>query len=517
MRTNNVLLLTAAINGLLAVSSIQPAAAATAKEKDEKIELLERRLLLLEQRLEAAERSAKAPVPVPASAPASDATIQALDQKVKILERKNEVDKEIAAEAAKTAPKFEAGPKGVIFSSADGNNSVRLRASVQADGRFFVDDESKVKDRFELKQARIWVEGRLWKYFDYKIMPDFGANQTILADAYVDVHYFPFASLNVGKQKTPISLERLQGDSDGTFMERAYPTYLASNRDVGVKLHGSFARPGDKVQYAGPIDFKNFFTYEVGVFNGGGDNGASDSDKENEDNKEVAARLWAHPFQNSGNKVLDGLGVGVAGSWEVPNNNKTSVKSLKSALGQNTLVDYTKVGTGATEVAADGEHYRIYPQAYWYYGPYGLLGEYVLSSQQLTGDGGNTHIQQDNTAWQIQASYVVTGENNTFQSVKPRSPFDPFNGQWGALQLAARWSELSIDEDTFKPVNGVQLLNPSNSIREASSWALGANWFLNQNTRLMADYENTHFTGGARNGGDRPAENVFSTRLQLVF
>lgn len=511
MRTNHILLLTAAIHGLLAMGSIQPASAATAKEKDEKIERLERRLLLLEQRLEAAERNARAPVP------ASDATIQALDQKVKILERKNEVDKEIAAEAAKTAPKFEAGPKGVSFSSADGNNTVRLRASIQTDARFFVDNEAKVKDRFELKQARIWVEGRLWKYFDYKLMPDFGSNQTILADAYVDVHYFPFASLEIGKQKSPISLERLQGDTDGTFMERAYPTYLASNRDIGIKLHGSFARPGEQAQYAGPIDFKNFFTYEVGVFNGGGDNGASDSDKENEDNKEVVARLWAHPFQNSGIQALDGLGVGIAGSWEVPDKNKTSVKSLKSALGQNTLVDYTKVGAGAREVIADGEHYRIYPQAYWFYGPYGLLGEYVLSSRQLSGDGGNTHIQQDNTAWQIQASYVVTGENNTFQSVKPRSPFDPFNGHWGALQLAARWSELSIDEDTFTPVDGVQLLDPAGSIRKASSWAIGANWFLNHNTRLMADYENTHFTGGARNGGDRPAENVFSTRLQLVF
>ncbi|MFO0793874.1 MAG: hypothetical protein U0586_07405 [Candidatus Brocadiaceae bacterium] len=47
-----------------------------------------------------------------------------------------------------------------------------------------------------------------------------------------------------GKQKAPLILERLQGDNDFTFLERAYPTYLASNRDVGVMLHGEFARPG---------------------------------------------------------------------------------------------------------------------------------------------------------------------------------------------------------------------------------------------------------------------------------
>ena len=32
----------------------------------------------------------------------------------------------------------------------------------------------------------------------------------------------------------------------------------------------------------------------------------------------------------------------------------------------------------AADVAADGVHWRIGPQAYWYWGPFGLLGEYAL-------------------------------------------------------------------------------------------------------------------------------------------
>ncbi|MEQ1814791.1 MAG: porin [Candidatus Nitrotoga sp.] len=462
-------------------------------EKDEKIQILEQRLLLLEKRSDA-----------------QAASISPFKQSE-------------AEDKIQTSPKFEISPQGVSFTSADGDNSVRLRASIQGDGRFFVDDNRNLKgvnegfltNRFELKQARIWLEGRFGRYNDFKLMPDFGANSTILADAYVDLHYFPFASLSVGKQKTPISLERLQGDSDGTFLERAYPTYLSSNRDIGVKLHGSFAAPGDKYAYASPIDFKNFLTYEVGIFNGGGDNGANDADKENEDNKEVAGRLWSHPFKNRGIAALEGLGVGIAGSWETPKKNAVAVKALKSALGQNTLVDYTKTKTNLQTnlpfaVQANGEHYRIYPQAYWYYGSYGLLGEYVLSSQKLTGDGGKTAIQQSNTAWQIQASYVLTGEYNTFQGVKPRTSFDPLNGTWGALQIAGRWSELSIDQETFK------LLDPQVSIAGARSWTVGANWFLNQNMRLMADYEHTHFSGGAASG-NRPTEKTFATRLQLAF
>ena len=136
-----------------------------------------------------------------------------------------------------------------------------------------------------------------------------------------------------------------------------------------------------------------------------------------------------------------------------------------------------------------------------------------MSSQELlaiTG-GQKADIRQINKAWQVQASYVVTGEDNTFQSVKPRENFDPRNGKWGALQLAARLTGLDIDDDTFL------FLDPASSVTRATTWTVGANWFLNRYTRIMADYEETYFDGGAANGEDRRTEKVFSTRFQLSF
>jgi phosphate-selective porin OprO/OprP len=540
MNSSKALLLAAAVGGLLAHGE---AVAAKKSLKDAQIEALLRRVESLEKRLQDSESRAEKPAAGTKVTGADLPAVQRLDQKVKVLERKLEVEKEVAENVRKSTPKLEAGPNGVRFVSPEGDHVVRLRGSVQADAKFFMDDNRTqagehekggyLPDKFELKQARIWLEGALWKYFDFKLMPDFGAGQTILADAYIDAHYLPFASLNFGKQKTPISLERLQGDSDGVFLERAFPTYLASNRDIGVMLHGGFAKPGYQAEYAGPLDFKNFLSYQLGVFNGGGDNGAADADKENEDDKEFAGRLWAHPFQHSGIEILDGLGVGIAGSWALPRKNKTELKSLKTELGQTTIADYAQLGgaagaaTKTASLASDGGHYRVYPQAYWYWGPFGLLGEYVLSSRRMLGgkaNGDESAIRQDNTAWQVQLSYVLTGEDNTFQSVKPRHSFDPLNGHWGALQLAARWSELDIDDDTFKTrlVGGkpFQLLDPSKSVSQATAWALGGSWFFSRNVRLMADYEQTYFEGGAGTRTrvrDRPTEKVFSTRLQLVF
>ena len=188
-------------------------------------------------------------------------------------------------------------------------------------------------------------------------------------------------------------------------------------------------------------------------------------------------------------------------------------------------MDYTQLRGGASgAVVGEGIHTRIYPQAYWYAGPFGLQGEYVVSSQQLNGTYNSklNQITQSNSAWQIQASYVLTGEDNTFQSVKPFKPFDPLSGNWGALQIAGRVSELNVDTTTFK------FIDPTKGARDASSWTLGFNWVLNRNALIRADYEETYYVGGAGTSSgasvntkysisNRPTEKVFATRFQLAF
>lgn len=467
---------------------------------------LERRIRELESRLEKldhAEALSNKPV---AAAP----EVEKLTRKVNTLERKLELQDEVTTGAFQKLPVFEAGAEGFKITSTDKKHQVRIRGAVQADSRFFLEDNGfKGTDKFEAKQARIWIEGYFFKNIYYKIMPDFAASN-ILPDAYLDYAYDPAVSLLVGKFKPAISLERLQGDSDGTFLERAFPTYLASNRDVGIQIHGAFSKPSYKAEtVAGPIDTKNTFTYQVGISNGSGDDGSLDKEaKDTDDNKEVTGRLFAHPFHHTGYTWLEGFGLGVAGS--VGNPDKQAVKNQGTPIGRTTFLDYTKLNTGITAApTSDGATYRIYPQAYWFGGPFGAIGEYVVSSQHLVS--GKTNIEQKNTAWQILASYVVTGEDNTFAGVKPIQNFDPLKGKWGALQLAARYSELDVDNDTF------QIVDPNQSASQAKAWTLGANWYLNSNAIIRADYENVSFDGGAARGRDRANEQIFATRFQLSF
>ena len=86
------------------------------------------------------------------------------------------------------------------------------------------------------------------------------------------------------------------------------------------------------------------------------------------------------------------------------------------------------------------------------------------------------------------------------------------NGAWGAVELKGRVHALELDEATFPT-----FADPARSVTDARAWAVGVNWHLNQNVKLVVDYERTDFDRGAPAGADRHVEQGILTRLQLAF
>jgi phosphate-selective porin OprO/OprP len=126
---------------------------------------------------------------------------------------------------------------------------------------------------------------------------------------------------------------------------------------------------------------------------------------------------------------------------------------------------------------------------------------------------------------------LLTGEDASFKGVKPKQDFN-FGSGWGAWELVARYSEINLDDDTFRNPTGTSFTGAyadlSASAQSARSWTAGVNWYLNQNTRVALNYSRTTFDGGAgvgtsainatgTNVRDRPDENTFLTRVQLAF
>jgi phosphate-selective porin OprO/OprP len=107
---------------------------------------------------------------------------------------------------------------------------------------------------------------------------------------------------------------------------------------------------------------------------------------------------------------------------------------------------------------------------------------------------------------------VLTGEPASYAGLRTASVFDPGAGTWGAVELTGRMSGFDADEDAFPT-----FADPARSASEVRSWAAGLSWYLNQNVKVVLNYERTAFTRGAAAGADRPDEQGFFTRVQLAF
>jgi phosphate-selective porin OprO/OprP len=418
-----------------------------------------------------------------------------LDQRIRVLGRQIEIDKEAAVEKAKTTPVVVASPEGFQLKSADNNFQLRLRGYVQSDGRFYPGDDGPiVADEFLLRRVRPLLEGTLFKFVDFRLMPDFGGGTTVLQDAYLDLKFSPAFKLRTGKFKSPLGLERLASALDIPFVERAYPTSIVANRDIGVLLFGDVA--------------KTTVAYALGVVNGATDGSSLDVD--DRDAKDVVARVFVQPFKNGDNEGLKQLGFGIAGSNGTQRGTilTPNLPTIRTS-GQQIFFRYRTDATPEGTTFADGAHWRVVPQAYYYNGPLGLLTEYVAASQAVRRDQQTARI--GSSAWQLTGTWVLTGEKGSYRGVAPTHPFDTKSGALGAFELTARYHVLEIDDNAF-PV----FANPTAAARSAKAWAAGVNWYLNRAVKIQADYEQTHFEGGATTG-DRKTANEILTRFQVGF
>jgi phosphate-selective porin OprO and OprP len=510
----NPWLFTAAAGFLFAFSS--PAAEDTNAGSNAEIEALRQQVQELSRKVQALEQQRSGEPPTNTAA---QEKIQELDQQVRILGRQRELDQETAAALAKTQPRISVGPNGFSFGSADSNFVVALHGLIQVDSRTFKDnDKVSGNDSFLLRRARPILSGTVFRDFDFLFVPEFGngtpgasssATTPSIYDAYVNYRYSPALQIQAGKFKTPVGLEQLQADVNLFFNERSLVSDLVPNRDLGFELHGNAA--GGVLSYA------------AGIFNGVGD-ARNSSNTSFQDNKEFSGRLFLQPFKRTDFKPLQNLGFGVGGSWgEASVTNTLGLPASTGGSsgsygyftdGQQQFFAYTN------GVMARGTHWRLSPQASYYYGPFGLIGEYAISDQAVQRNVGTTVNRADlqHTAWQIAGGWVLTGEDSTPNGVTPKHPFDPHNGQWGAFQVVARYAELDIDNGAF-PLYA----NPA-SASEARSWSAGLNWYLNRNIRVSASYSRTDFSGGATGSpasapgsvSNHP-EDVFFTRVQIAF
>jgi len=253
--------------------------------------------------------------------------------------------------------------------------------------------------------------------------------------------------LSVGKQKEPISMERLASLAYLPMQERsAIADAVMPARNHGITVSGTAA--SDNVSWA------------VGAFNNWIDSGESFSDTSNQF---VGRATWAPPvFQTESNLFHVGLGLRFSDI-------KQDVRARSGPEFRNAplYVD--------TDLLSADDQMTYNLEAYWRKGPYMLGFEYI-------GTDVNAPLSENPffSGYHLTGSWAVTGEMRGYR--KRSGTFDPLpvarpvnQGGWGTVELAFRYSNTDLTDGT---VDG----------GEMDIYSLGVNWWFTRSTHLSLDY-----------------------------
>lgn len=159
--------------------------------------------------------------------------------------------------------------------------------------------EGAESNSFDLRMARLSLEGRILKDFYWKTQIQFNGNTSTLGssprvvDAFAEWQKFPFFKVKIGQYKRPFTFENPMNPIDQGFMSYSQNInklvgfsdrvgeHSSNGRDIGLQIQGDFLKNA-----AG----RNLIHYQIGVFNGQGIN-----TKDVDNQKNVIGGVWVMP------------------------------------------------------------------------------------------------------------------------------------------------------------------------------------------------------------------------------
>jgi len=373
------------------------------------------------------------------------------------------------------APKFE---------TADGAYSFKVGGFAQVDAFASQDDRKDHPDGTNIRRARLNVSGTIANDWKYKLENDFAGNASTITDAFVEYVGFDPVTLTVGQFKEPFGLDTLTSDLFTTFNERGLTNVFSPDRRIGImaSTYGKTAPIGS-------------WSAAAGWF-GSGTSSTSSTDDEAQD---VTARVTWAPIAEK----TQALHFAVAGSHRVPDASGDSY-SL-SSRPENQLSSSSGDFAVATGTISGVESINLLGlEAAGVYGPFSLQGEYTKAYVNR-----HTGVDQQFSGYYGEASYFITGESRNysaktgrFERVSPKWNFKPSEGNWGAVQVAARYSNLDLNDSVVKG-------------GEVKDTSFAINWMPLPYVAIKANYIMTDTDRFSVTPNDKP--KTFILRTQVDF
>ena len=151
------------------------------------------------------------------------------------------------------------------------------------------------------------------------------------------------------------------------------------------------------------------------------------------------------------------------------------------------------------------------------YGPFLIQGEnfwYGIERNNAAPGVTNPNF----SGWYVEGSWVITGEghaydpaNASFRRPSPDAPFDPLAGNWGAWEIAGRYSSVNFGYDITSSTVADRVFGGQQQIASA-----GVNFYPNDILRFLFDYQNVTLRNiGALN--DNGHYSTVNVRGQISF
>jgi phosphate-selective porin OprO/OprP len=302
-----------------------------------------------------------------------------------------------------------------MVSAQETARPVDFRFTLQTDFRRFPTEPGAAPHpTFDLRRARIGIEGTLWTRLEYQVEHDLENDATPWADVYANVTLPHGMQLRAGRFKVPFGLEQLTAARDVDFVYRTLTSdYLTPGRDIGAMVHGGV--------------FGKQLKYQFGVFRAGGDNTQKSERAASPNGRTFSGRLvfkpWDRPHRAG---VLSKLALGLAAtSGGIP-------EGTNSVRGHDFADDSL-----FHDVYVNGRRHRLGGELEWRYGSTAIRAERMWVADQRRGEGIDDEDLPDAVAegWYLSGTWIVTGEKKT-DHVKPDHPL--LRGGIGAIEAVAR-------------------------------------------------------------------------------
>jgi phosphate-selective porin OprO/OprP len=424
------------------------------------------------------------------------------------------------------------------ITSNDGRFSAALRALIQFDTGYYMQEHSAnllpaaygndFSSGSNFRRVYLNLQGRVFGDWSYNVNFDFGGSGGTETPGHIQSVYLEYDgaapwAFRIGAYPPPASLEDATASGDTIFLERNSPSDLQRN------IAGGDGRDAISVLYATPT------VYGALSFTG---------DKIQTGAKALAAAgATAAPTFDEQEAVLGRLSwlpisedhahwlVGVNGSYviKLPDSVANGLANLSSTPGATALNSfsfsdppeftfdsngYTLASTGSLN-ANHVSQWGVETAANWHslYGQAGYYGFEIDRSQVAYATTTGTQIVQPNadhfSGWYVQGTWLLTGEERLYNpgtgAFTPPPVTTPLNfekGNWGALELAARYSDLDLNDHVNDTANvvianaagaapGTHTYDFYNTVRGGDQriLTLGLNWYPNTVVRFALNYE----------------------------